>query len=176
MSSVRLDELKQIQAMQHETAEGYYLGIDPGRDKTGLALVDKAGTVFAVQIVRTRAFSDSVLKFLYDHLQVSNTWGLRKNLMAITIGNGTGSEEHINCLKKILPGFPLHVVDEKYSTEEARTLYWELFPPKGWRRLIPLGLQTPPEPLDGYAAVVQVRRFLQQEETDTGRKPVIKSK
>ena len=64
----------------------------------------------------------------------------------------------------VLPGFPLHVVDEKYSTEEARELYWELFPPKGWRRLIPLGLQTPPEPLDGYAAVVQARRFLQQEQ------------
>lgn len=176
MSSVRLDELKQIQAMQHETAEGYYLGIDPGRDKTGLALVDKAGSVFAVRIVRARTFSDSVLKFLYDHLQVSNAWGLRKNLKAIVIGDGTGSEEHISWLKKVLPGIPLHVVDEKYSTEEARALYWELFPPQGWRRLIPLGLQTPPEPLDGYAAVVQVRRFLQQEETDTGRKPVIKSK
>ena len=154
--------------MQHETAERYYLGIDPGRDKTGVALVDKAGTVFAVH--------DSVLKFLYDQLQVSNAWGLRKKLKAIVIGDGTGSEEHISWLKKVLPGFPLHVVDEKYSTEEARTLYWELFPPKGWRRLIPLGLQTPPEPLDGYAAVVQVRRFLQQDETDTDGKPVIKRK
>lgn len=176
MSSVRLDELKQIQAMQHETAEGYYLGIDPGRDKTGVALVDKAGTVFAVQIVRTRAFSDSVLKFLYDQLQVSNPWGLRKKLKAIVIGDGTGSEEHIGWLQKVLPGFPLHVVDEKYSTEEARALYWELFPPQGWRRLIPLGLQTPPEPLDGYAAVVQVRRFLQQEETGTGKELTLTEK
>lgn len=162
--------------MQNEIAEGYYLGVDPGRDKTGLALVDKAGSVFAVRIVRSRTFSDSVLKFLYDHLQVSNTWGLRKNLKAIVIGNGTASEEHTNWLKKVLPGFPLYVVDEKYSTEEARKLYWELFPPRGWRKLIPLGLQTPPEPLDGYAAVVQVRRFLQQEGTDTDRKPVIKRK
>ena len=162
--------------MHNETAEGYYLGIDPGRDKTGLALVDKTGTVFAVKIVRSRTFSDSVLKFLYDHLQVSNTWGLHKNLKAIVIGDGTGSEEHTGWLKKILPGFPLHVIDEKYSTEEARDLYWELFPPRGWRRLIPLGLQTPPEPLDGYAAVVQVRRFLQQGETDSDRKPVLKDK
>ena len=35
----------------------------------------------------------------------------------------------------------------------------------GLRRLIPLGLQTPPEPLDGYAAVVQVHRFMEQEDT-----------
>lgn len=91
--------------MQHETAERYYLGIDPGRDKTGVALVDKAGTVFAVQIVRTRAFSDSVLKFLYDQLQVSNAWGLRKKLKAIVIGDGTGSEEHISWLKNSCRGF-----------------------------------------------------------------------
>ena len=47
--------------------------------------------------------------------------------------------------------------------EEAKALYWQLYPPHGLRRLIPLGLQTPPEPLDGYAAVVQVHRFMEQE-------------
>ena len=62
-----------------------------------------------------------------------------------------------------MPGFTVYEVDETRSTEEARDLYWELFPPKGWRKLIPLGLQVPPEPLDGLAAVVQVRRFLQQQ-------------
>jgi hypothetical protein len=35
-------------------------------------------------------------------------------------------------------------------------------------------LQTPPEPLDGYAAVVQVRRFLEQEEKGTGKELVVK--
>ena len=75
-----------------------------------------------------------------------------------------------------MPGFPLYLVDEKYSTEEAKTLYWKLFPPRGWRSLIPLGLQTPPEPLDGYAAVVQVRRFLEQEEASTEQEAPIKRK
>ena len=145
--------------------EGYYLGIDPGRDKTGLALVDRTGRIIAVQIARTRGFSEYLPTFLFDKLQVTNFWGLRQKLQAIVLGNGTASEEHKQRIEKALPGFPVHVVDEKYSTEEARALYWELFPPKGWRRLIPLGLQTPPEPLDGYAAVVQARRFLQQEQT-----------
>lgn len=144
--------------------EGYYLGIDPGRDKTGLALVDRTGKIIAVQIVRSRIFSEYLPMFLFDKLQVTNFWALRQKLQAIVLGNGTASEEHKQRIEKVLPGFPLHVVDEKYSTEEARELYWELFPPKGWRRLIPLGLQTPPEPLDGYAAVVQARRFLQQEQ------------
>lgn len=156
--------------------EGYYLGIDPGRDKTGLALVDRTGMIIAVQVARTRSFSDYLPVFLFDKLQVSNFWALRQKLRAIVLGNGTTSKEHRKRIELALPGFPVHVVDEKYSTEEARTLYWELFPPKGWRRLIPLGLQTPPEPLDGYAAVVQVRRFLEQERADTEQEVPVKSK
>ena len=146
----------------------YYLGIDPGRDKTGVALVEETGRILAVQVMRTRNFSDALLKFLYEQLRVSNTWGLRQKLRAVVLGNGTGSEEHKRQIEKALPGFPLHIVDEKYTTEEAKALYWELYPPKGWRMLIPLGLQTPPEPLDGYAAVVQVRRFLEQEQNGSG--------
>ena len=141
----------------------FYLGIDPGRDKTGVALVAEPGRILAVQVMRTRNFSDAPLQFLYDRLQVSNTWGLRKILKAVVLGNGTGSEEHKQWVEKALPGYPVYIVDEKYSTEEAKALYWQLYPPHGLRRLIPLGLQTPPEPLDGYAAVVQVHRFMEQE-------------
>ena len=150
-------------AKRAETALQFYLGIDPGRDKTGVALVEETGRILAVQVMRTRNFSDTLLQFLYDRLQVSNTWGLRKILKAVVLGNGTGSEEHKQWVEKALPGYPVYIVDEKYSTEEARALYWKLYPPHGLRRLIPLGLQTPPEPLDGYAAVVQVHRFMGQE-------------
>ena len=150
-----------------ETSLQFYLGVDPGRDKTGVALVEETGRILVVQVMRTRNFSDALLPFLYNTLQVENTWALRNKLKAVVLGNGTSSEEHEQWITKKLPGFPLYLVDEKYSTEEAKTLYWKLFPPRGWRSLIPLGLQTPPEPLDGYAAVVQVRRFLEQEEEST---------
>ncbi len=146
-----------------ETTLQFYLGIDPGREKTGVALVEETGRILAVRVIRTRNFSDALLQFLYDRLQVSNAWGLRKILKAVVLGNGTGSEEHKQWVEKALPGYPIYIVDEKYSTEEAKNLYWKLYPPHGLRRLIPLGLQTPPEPLDGYAAVVQVYRFMQQE-------------
>ena len=146
-------------AKKAETTLQFYLGIDPGRDKTGVALVEETG----LQVMRTRNFSDTLLQFLYDRLQVRNTWGLRKILKAVVLGNGTGSEAHKQWVEKALPGYPVYIVDEKYSTEEAKALYWQLYPPHGLRRLIPLGLQTPPEPLDGYAAVVQVHRFMEQE-------------
>ena len=159
---------------QTETSLQFYLGIDPGRDKTGLALVEETGRILAVQVVRTRNFSDALLKFLYDRLQVNNPWGLRKKLQAVVMGDGTSSKEHRQWIEKALPGFPLYVVDEKFSTEEARDLYWQLFPPKGWRSVIPLGLQTPPEPLDGYAAVVQVRRYLEQEKKGRSNEVFVK--
>ena len=153
-------------AKNAETMLQFYLGIDPGRDKTGVALVEETGRILAVQVMRTRNFSDTLLQFLYDTLQVRNAWGLRKILKAVVLGNGTGSEEHKQWMEKLLPGYPVYIVDEKYSTEEAKALYWKLYPPRGLRRLIPLGLQTPPEPLDGYAAVVQVHRFMEQEGTE----------
>lgn len=153
-------------AKKAETTLQFYLGIDPGRDKTGVALVEETGRILAVQVMRTRNFSDALLQFLYETLKVRNAWGLRKILKAVVLGNGTGSEEHKNWIEKALPGYPVFVVDEKYSTEEAKALYWKLNPPHGLRRLIPLGLQTPPEPLDGYAAVVQVHRFMEQEGTE----------
>ncbi|MBQ3365167.1 MAG: pre-16S rRNA-processing nuclease YqgF [Acidaminococcaceae bacterium] len=152
-------------AKKAETTLQFYLGIDPGRDKTGVALVEETGRILAVQVMRTRNFSDALLQFLYETLQVRNTWGLRKILKAVVLGNGTGSEEHKQWVEKALPGYPVYIVDEKYSTEEAKALYWKLYPPHGLRRLIPLGLQIPPEPLDGYAAVVQVHRFMEQEGT-----------
>ena len=130
-----------------ETSLQFYLGVDPGRDKTGVALVEETGRILVVQVMRTRNFSDALLPFLYNTLQVENTWALRNKLKAVVLGNGTSSEEHEQWITKKLPGFPLYLVDEKYSTEEAKTLYWKLFPPRGWRSLIPLGLQTPPEPL-----------------------------
>ena len=147
--------------------EGYYLGIDPGRDKTGAAIVDEKGAILTVRVLRTRSLADGLQRFLQETLQVSNSWALRKKLRAVVIGNGTASGEHKKTVARLLPGIPLYDVDERNSTEEARDLYWELFPPKGWRKLIPLGLQVPPEPLDGLAAVVQVRRFLQQQKEVT---------
>lgn len=78
------------------------------------------------------------------------------------MGDGTNSQKQRQQIQDSFTGIPFHLVDESYTTEEARTLYWQLHPPQGWRRLIPLGLRVPSEPLDGLAAVIQVRRYLEQ--------------
>lgn len=125
------------------------LGIDPGRSKTGLALLDEQGKIIKLHIAVTKNISNELQEFL-----------LQETLSYVVIGDGTNSSFISNIVKEKLPQTPIHVVGEAHSTEEARHLYWDENPPHGWRKLIPLTMQVPPEPLDAYAAVVQVRRWL----------------
>ncbi len=126
-----------------------YLGIDPGRSKTGLALVDAAGKILALHIALTENMEAELRSF---------TAGIA--LAGVIMGNGTNHKAIGVAVRSVLPKTPLELVGEAHSTEEARSLYWQENPPQGWRRLVPLGMLVPPEPLDAYAAVVQVRRWL----------------
>ena len=126
-----------------------YLGIDPGRSKTGLALVDEAGKILALHIAPTVDIEAELRSFAGN-----------EELSAIIMGNGTNNKAIGKAVQKVFPDAQPNLVGEAHSTEEARSLYWQENPPRGWRRLMPLGLLVPPERLDAYAAVVQVRRWL----------------
>ena len=130
----------------------YYLGIDPGRSKTGLALVDAAGQIVALHIAMTENMEAELKDFVGTQA-----------LAGIVMGNGTNNKAIGAAVSKVFPKIALALVGEAHSTEEARTLYWQVNPPTGWRKLVPLGMLVPGEPLDAYAAVVQVRRWLKEE-------------
>ena len=126
-----------------------YLGIDPGRSKTGLALVDAAGSILALHIAHT------------EHIEVElSAFAGKEELAGIIMGDGTNSKAIGQAVSKVFAAVPLALVGEAHSTEEARSLYWQVNPPRGWRKLVPLGMLVPSEPLDAYAAVVQVKRWL----------------
>lgn len=127
------------------------LGIDPGRNKTGLALVDCDGKIIKLHIAMTDNIKQEVVDFV-----------AMEKLLLLVIGDGTNNKFITDEVKKIFPALKVCKIGEAHSTEEARNLYWQENPPKGWRKLIPLGLQVPSEPLDAYAAVVQVRRWLKK--------------
>ena len=129
----------------------YYLGIDPGRSKTGLALVDGAGQIVALHIAMTESIDQELQAFV-----------AADKLCGIVMGDGTNNKRIGDAVRRVFPKAPLALVGEAHSTEDARTLYWQVNPPQGWRKLVPLGMLVPPEPLDAYAAVVQVRRWLAQ--------------
>ncbi len=52
------------------------------------------------------------------------------------------------------------MIDEHRSSEQGRRRYFRENPPRGWRRLLPVGLQTPPRAYDDYVAVVLAERYL----------------
>ncbi len=127
----------------------YYLGIDPGSSKTGLAVADGSGRIVFLQVVQTAELATALAA-------CRQSW----QPAAIVIGNGTNSSRVAEVVRRVLPDLPLHVIEEAHSTEEARQLYWQENPPQGWRKIVPLGLLVPVEPLDAYAAAVLLKRFL----------------
>ena len=127
-----------------------YLGIDPGRSKTGLALVDGVGKIVKLHIAESQNIDNEIVEFIENSCPVQ-----------IVLGNGTKSRNIGEAVKMVLPDVMVAVVEESHSTEEARALYWQENPPKGLKKLIPLGMLVPSVPLDAYAAVILVRRFLE---------------
>lgn len=123
------------------------LGVDPGRRKAGFALLDASGTVVAKGIEST------------DRLQARlRTFILGRQVGAIALGRGTNVRQVKAALEALGP--PIHLVDEYETTRGARSLYFADHPPRGWRRLLPIGLQVPRGPVDDYAAILIARRFL----------------
>lgn len=127
------------------------IGIDPGRSKAGYALLDDAGTVVAAGIEALERLDGRVGELLARH-----------RVGAIALGRGTNASR----VRATLMHFrlPIHLVDEHETSRLARGLYFAENPPRGWRRLVPLGLQLPPRPIDDYAAILIARRFLARED------------
>jgi RNase H-fold protein (predicted Holliday junction resolvase) len=126
------------------------LGVDPGTRKVGWAIVDEAGSASSLGI-------DTIEAFPARAHELRNAW----DFGIIAVGTGTNS----NVLERELSalGLPIVFVDERETTLRARSLYFTDHPPRGWRRLIPLGMQLPPRPIDDYAALLIARRYFADE-------------
>lgn len=131
-----------------------YLGVDPGSFKIGLALVDSNGQILKQKTVLAENFEGELFSFL-DGETFSST---------VIIGDGTCSINIQSTLNKTLRSLKSDLevkqINEKNSTLEARKLYWQVTLRSWWRKIIPLGLQTPPVEIDGYAAVILVKRYV----------------
>ena len=127
------------------------LAIDPGREKCGLAVVTRTGGVLHQSVVASARVIQTIQGLRAKH-----------GIEVIALGDSTSSKQWQALLHQTLPDLSLCVVDETGSTLEARGRYWRAHPPGGWRRLVPLSLQVPPEPVDDFAAVVLALRYYQQ--------------
>ncbi|MCF4151378.1 endonuclease [Dethiosulfovibrio sp. F2B] len=145
-----------------------FLAIDPGRSKFGWALVEENGR-FLCSGITGLPLLESFLSKLKKKLPLSLDeiplegkleTNLRCEIDGVFIGNGTGRELFIEEVERFFPW--CHLIDESNSTLEAREIYWTFHPPTGWRRFLPLSLQTPPRSVDDLAAYCIAMRGIRE--------------
>ena len=125
------------------------LAVDPGRDKCGMAVLDSSGEIIFHQVIATGELEQKATELTEKFVPTK-----------LVIGDGTTSQGAKARLESIMPSLPIETVDEYRTTDEAKLLYWELNPPTGLKKLLPVTMLTPPGPVDDLAAVVLGRRFL----------------
>ena len=131
----------------------FIVALDPGSEKVGFAVVQYDFSPVEMGIVGLPDLPGTLARLCT---------GARPE--AVVLGNGTRARAVADALTPLLPpGTPLRFIDERNTTYEARARFFRDHPPTGWRRLLPLGLQIPPRPLDDYAALLIGERFLKQE-------------
>jgi RNase H-fold protein (predicted Holliday junction resolvase) len=131
-------------------ADEAVLGVDPGRSKVGYALLAASGAVMAAGIEPIESLPVCL------HALVAG-----RRVTAIALGRGTNARSVKAALEPL--ALPIHLIDEYETSRRARSLYFTEHPPRGWRRLLPTGLQLPERPIDDYAAILIARRFLARE-------------
>ncbi len=111
-------------------------------------MVSRDGQILTRQVVLCAEFSEA-LRDVFDEFKPET----------ILLGSSTGSKAIAAVIRKGVKVEP-KLVDEKHTTELAKLRYFREFPPKGFWKLVPVGLQTPATCYDDFAAVVMAERFL----------------
>lgn len=127
-----------------------FLAIDPGREKTGIAILNIDGNVLEHKIISSENLIQQIKKLIFAYA-----------INLIVMGNGTSSKTKYKLLKQEIKNIKIELINEYRTTDEARKLYFKENPPKGLKRLIPLGMQVPPVPVDDYAAIAIGKKYLE---------------
>ena len=125
------------------------LSIDPGREKSGVAILNQ-NEILLHQVIE----SEILIEFCIANIK-------KFRILAIVIGDGTSSKEAIKNLKNQIKKVPIYKINEYRTTDAAKIRYWKDNPPKGLKRFLPKGLLVPPRPIDDYAAIILGERYLE---------------
>ena len=130
------------------------VALDPGRSKCGLLLADiSTNTVLQGMVIPSSEVLDQLRAWMEDDQ------GENAQIADLVIGDGTSS----TIWQQQLPtSMKVHVVDETGTTLRARYRYWQLWPARGWKRLLPSGLRIPSGDLDAIAALVILEDYLER--------------
>ena len=118
------------------------ISIDPGKCKCGLVLVDLHKKKVDQAIVLNTEFLPNYVKNLNSS----------ENISKVIIGNGTTSRQNIEKLEFIKND--LIIVEEKNTTFRAKKRYFELFPIRGLKTLLPKEIFIINKNLDAVSALI----------------------
>ena len=121
---------------------GKLISIDPGKYKCGLVLAETSEKkVYKAIVLKSEIFEDYVRNL-----------SSAEDISKIIIGNGTASNvirEKLNFFKKEIITF-----EEKNTTYRAKGRYFELFPIKGLKFLVPREIFILNKNLDAISALI----------------------
>ena len=124
------------------------LGFDPGKDKCGVAMMAEDRAVLYHQVLLTA----EVISQIRDLCQ-------QYSVTQIVMGDQTTAKQWQQQLTTAFPALPIDLIDERYSSLEARDRYWQMYPANFLTKLIPQGMRQPPRPIDDLVAIILIERY-----------------
>ena len=131
-------------------SDSVILGFDPGRDKCGVAVMGLDRQLRFHEVVSSSEAINTI-EDLY----------LKYPISLLVMGDQTTAKRWKQEIQeKLSPTVNIILVDERYTSLEARDRYWLMYPPKGLIKLLPKGMRTPPRPIDDIVAILLIERYL----------------
>ena len=127
------------------------MGFDPGRDKCGVAVMGLDMKLHYHQVIPAKE-AIATIQALHQKFSIS----------LLVMGDQTTARHWKEQLNREITPLSVVMVDERYSSLEARDRYWQMYPPKGFSRLLPHGLRQPPRPVDDIVAIILLERYFKR--------------
>jgi RNase H-fold protein (predicted Holliday junction resolvase) len=126
------------------------LGFDPGRDKCGIGVMGLDRQLLYHEVV----LANEAIANIERQLQ-------RFPVSLMVMGDQTTAKQWKQRLHQELnQPISIILVDERYTTLEARDRYWQMYPPQGITKILPKGMRQPPRPIDDIVAILLIERYL----------------
>lgn len=126
------------------------LGFDPGKDKCGVAVMGLDRQLYYHEVVPAPEAITQISQLRQKY-----------PVTLLVMGDQTTAKQWKQKLSdELTETINIILVDERYTTLEARDRYWQMYPPKGLNKLLPQGMRQPPRPIDDIVAILLIERYL----------------
>lgn len=126
------------------------LGFDPGKDKCGVAVMGLDRQLYYHEVVPAPSAIVQITQLRQKY-----------PITLLVMGDQTTAKQWKKKLNdELTETINIILVDERYTTLEARDRYWQMYPPQGLNKLLPQGMRQPPRPIDDIVAILLIERYL----------------